>query len=72
MKGILAGPVDGPAKLATIYPEVEATQGLAVTHRASGFRGTVVRLEAGGVELRRDSRGCSARPRVRSPSMVGP
>jgi hypothetical protein len=52
MKGILAGPVDGPAKVATIYPEVEATQGLAVTHRGSGFRGTVVRLEAGGVELR--------------------
>jgi hypothetical protein len=52
MKGILAGPIDGPAKPAAIYPEVEAPQGLAVTHRASGFRGTVVRLEAGGVELR--------------------
>ncbi|HXA34369.1 MAG TPA: DUF3097 family protein [Acidimicrobiales bacterium] len=52
MKGILAGPIDGPALRATIYPEVEATTGLAVTHRASGFRGTVVRLEAGGVELR--------------------
>ncbi|MDQ1361273.1 MAG: hypothetical protein QOJ44_1650, partial [Acidimicrobiaceae bacterium] len=52
MDGILAGPIDGPAKLATIYPEVEAPPGLVVTHRASGFTGTVVRLEAGGVELR--------------------
>jgi hypothetical protein len=52
MKGILAGPIDGPAKAATIHPDVEATPGLAVTHRASGFRGSVVRLEAGGVELR--------------------
>ncbi|HEX4244798.1 MAG TPA: DUF3097 family protein [Acidimicrobiales bacterium] len=52
MKGILAGPIDGPASVATVFPEVEAPTGLAVTHRASGFRGTVVRLEAGGVELR--------------------
>lgn len=52
MKGILAGPIDGPAKLATVYPEVEAPPGLAVTHRASGFTGTVVRIETGGVELR--------------------
>ncbi|MGA8368514.1 MAG: DUF3097 family protein [Acidimicrobiales bacterium] len=52
MRGILAGPIDGPAELPTVYPEVEAPPGLAVTHRASGFAGTVVRLEAGGVELR--------------------
>ena len=52
MKGILAGPIDGPAQLATIFPDVEAPPGLAVIHRASGFSGTVVRLEAGGVEVR--------------------
>jgi hypothetical protein len=51
-KGILAGPIDGPAKLATVFPEVEAPPGLLVTHRASGFTGTVIRLESGGVELR--------------------
>jgi hypothetical protein len=36
------------------YPEVPATAGLVAFHRASGFRGTVARLEAGGVVLRTD------------------
>jgi hypothetical protein len=50
--GILAGPVDGPARLATVYPVLQAEPGLAVTHRSSGFTGKVVRTEAGGVQLR--------------------
>jgi len=50
--GILSGPVDGPARVAAAYPEVEAAPGTAVVHRASGFRGTVIRFEAGAVHLR--------------------
>jgi len=50
--GILSGPVDGPARVAAAYPQVEAAPGTAVVHRASGFRGTVVRFEAGAVHLR--------------------
>lgn len=50
---MLAGPVDGPARLARHYPEVEAVTGLAVRHRASGFTGTVVRVARDGlVEVR--------------------
>jgi hypothetical protein len=47
--GILAGPVDGPARVRAVYPEVEAAPGLRVEHRASRFGGTVVGWEAGGV-----------------------
>ena len=36
------------------YPEVPAAPGLVAFHRASGFRGTIARLEAGGVVLRTD------------------
>lgn len=52
--GILSGPVDAPpeAKLAKTYPVVDATPGMALVHRASGFSGTLVRIEGGGVELR--------------------
>jgi len=50
--GILGGPVDGPARLAVEYPAVEARAGLAVQHRATGFAGTIVRIEAGAVVLR--------------------
>ena len=52
--GILSGPVDAPpeAKLATVYPRVPAVVGMALVHRASGFSGTLVRVEGGGVELR--------------------
>ncbi len=52
--GILSGPIDAPpeAKLAEVYPRVPATAGLAAVHRASGFSGSVVRTEGGGVELR--------------------
>jgi DUF3097 family protein len=42
--GILAGPVDGRERLARQYPAREATPGLRVVHRASGFAGTVVEL----------------------------
>jgi DUF3097, C-terminal domain/DUF3097, N-terminal domain len=53
-RGILAGPVDAPARARTgsAHPVVEATPGLALVHRASGFRGVLVRREAGGVEVR--------------------
>jgi hypothetical protein len=50
--GILAGPIDGPAKARTIWPEHEAPPGLRVEHRASGFRGAVVRWESGAVVVR--------------------
>jgi hypothetical protein len=52
--GILSGPIDAPpeAKLAAVYPLVEAGVGMALVHRASGFSGTLVRIEGGGVELR--------------------
>jgi hypothetical protein len=52
--GILSGPIDAPpeAKLAAVYPVMAATVGMALVHRASGFSGTLVRIEGGGVELR--------------------
>jgi len=52
--GILSGPIDAPpeAKLAKVYPLVTATIGMTLVHRASGFTGTLVRIEGGGVELR--------------------
>ncbi len=42
--GILAGPVDASARHAQQYRACEATPGLRVVHRASGFAGTVVEL----------------------------
>ncbi len=50
--GLLSGPVDGPARLRASYPEVPATPGLAVRHRASGFTGVVVGFEGDGVVVR--------------------
>lgn len=50
--GILGGPVDGPARLAADLPTVEATPGLTVLHRASGFAGRLVALAGGHVTLR--------------------
>lgn len=38
--------------MAKIYPQVPATLGMTLVHRASGFSGTLVRVEGGGVELR--------------------
>jgi hypothetical protein len=52
LRGILAGPVDGPAKMRTMYPEVEAVRGLAVEHRASRVSGQVVRIEGDAVTIR--------------------
>src|ERR1019366_10062289 len=55
--GILSGPVDefggrgGPPR------KFEATIGLLATHLGSGFSGTVVRIDAGGVVLRAKGRG---------------
>ncbi|HVM65874.1 MAG TPA: DUF3097 family protein [Acidimicrobiales bacterium] len=51
-QGILAGPVDGPQRVRTVYPEVPAVGGLAVAHRASGVRGRVVRTEKDAVVIR--------------------
>jgi hypothetical protein len=52
--GILSGPIDAApeARLAKVYPVVPAMVGMALVHRASGFSGTLVRIEGGGVELR--------------------
>ncbi|MEI7859542.1 MAG: DUF3097 family protein [Acidimicrobiales bacterium] len=52
--GILSGPIDAPpeAKLAKVFPLVPAVVGMTLTHRSSGFFGTLLRIEGGGVELR--------------------
>jgi hypothetical protein len=54
MSGILSGPIDAPPedRLARVYPKVTAVVGMAVVHRASGFSGSLVRIESGGVELK--------------------
>ena len=54
MAGILSGPIDAPPedRLAKVYPKVEAVAGMTLTHRASGFTGSLVRLEGGGAEIR--------------------
>jgi hypothetical protein len=52
--GILSGPIDAPpaARLAAVFPTVDAVVGTAIVHRSSGFSGTLVRIEGGGVEIR--------------------
>jgi hypothetical protein len=50
--GILSGPVDGPGRVAEVYPEVEAVAGMKVEHRGSGHGGVVTRLERDGVAIR--------------------
>ena len=50
--GILAGPIDGPARTAAQYPHRAAEPGIRVLHRASGFTGTLVALEGDDVVLR--------------------
>ena len=52
MTGILAGPVDGPARMRVVYTDVTGAPGLRAAHRASGFAGVVVRFERDGVVLR--------------------
>jgi hypothetical protein len=53
--GILGGPVEGAARLAASYPAVEATPGIRVLHRGSGFVGTLVTYEGTHVVLRSPS-----------------
>jgi len=56
--GILSGPIDGKARLAVAFPQIAAEAGLVVLHRASSFRGAVVRIEHdGGLVLRSTSTG---------------
>jgi hypothetical protein len=43
--GIMGGPVDGPERLAAHFPACEATPGLPIAHRSSGFTGRLVGLE---------------------------
>jgi hypothetical protein len=50
--GILSGPIDGPERTAAQYPHREATPGLRVLHRASGFTGELVALDGDVVVLR--------------------
>jgi hypothetical protein len=49
---VLAGPDGGRHRISTTYPEVIASPGLPVSHKASGFRGLVTRHERDGVVLR--------------------
>jgi hypothetical protein len=51
-EGILAGPVDARERVAQQYPVCEATPGLRVVHRASGFAGDVVELAGDALVLR--------------------
>jgi hypothetical protein len=50
--GILSGPIDGPERTAAQYPHREATPGIRVLHRASGFTGELVALDGDEVVLR--------------------
>ena len=50
--GILSGPIDGPERTAAQYPHREATPGLRVLHRASGFTGDLVALDGDELVLR--------------------
>jgi hypothetical protein len=50
--GILSGPVDARERLVRSYPTVDATPGLRVVHRSSGFAGTVVALRGDRLVLR--------------------
>jgi Protein of unknown function (DUF3097) len=43
--GILAGPVDGPERLQQAYDACEATPGLKLVHRSSGFSGEFVAFD---------------------------
>jgi hypothetical protein len=43
--GIMGGPVDGPERLAAHFPPCEATPGLPLAHRSSGFTGRLVALD---------------------------
>lgn len=49
--GVLAGPVEADKRRAASFPAQEATPGLRVVHRASGFAGTIVGLEGQNLTL---------------------
>ena len=49
--GILGGPVDGPERLANRFPACEASPGMPVAHRSSGFAGRLVALDGDEVVL---------------------
>ncbi|HEX5585981.1 MAG TPA: DUF3097 family protein [Acidimicrobiia bacterium] len=51
-RGVLAGPIDGMARVAASYPALQARPGLRVLHRGSGFAGELVALEGADVVLR--------------------
>src|SRR3954454_6139264 len=50
--GILSGPIDAQERHARSFPVQEATPGLRVVHRASGFAGTIVELVDKNLVLR--------------------
>lgn len=52
MDGVLSGPVDGPARVRAVYPEVEARPGMKVEHRGTRFGGVVLRVEGDAVVVR--------------------
>lgn len=51
-RGILAGPIDGPPKMRTTYPDIEARPGMRIEHRASQVSGILVRLEKDAAVIR--------------------
>lgn len=53
--GILSPPLDGEVPGQVDYPPVEATPGLRVEHRGTGFGGVVVRREGNGIVVRSPS-----------------
>ena len=53
-RGILAGPVSGPERIAALYPAHPAVAGARLVHRASGFAGAFVRFVDDQVVLRGD------------------
>ncbi len=58
--GILAGPVDGPERLAREYPACTAVPGLKVVHRSSGFSGEFVGFD-GTIAVIRGATGLERR-----------
>jgi hypothetical protein len=63
-RGILSGlpDLEGPTRVRTTYPTVEASLGRIVEHRASGLTGFIVRVSGGVVTLRdRRGRDCPVR-----------
>jgi len=50
--GVLAGPVEASARLAASYPACNASPGLRIVHRASGFAGDVRELDGDTLVVR--------------------